>query len=632
MAKKQFKAESKRLLDLMINSIYTHKEIFLREIISNASDAIDKLVYTGLSSGDENIDRNMMQITLSVDKEERTLTVSDNGIGMNEQELEKNLGVIASSGSERFRKEMGSETEENGEKTTGLIGMFGVGFYSAFMVADEVEVITRKYGEEQAWSWVSKGADGYTITEAEKDSWGTDVIMHIREEAEEADEYDQYMNEYSLRRLVKKYSDYIRYPIRMLMPKHVMKEGSDPEKPEYEERHEYETLNSMKPLWHRKKSDVTDEEYNDFYTESFQDMEAPLCVIPVSAEGTVQYEALLFIPAKAPVYFGTEEYKAGLQLYSEGVKIMDRCEDLLPDYLNFVKGMVDSPDLSLNISRELLQHDASLKVIKNHLERKVKGELERMLKNDREKYEKFFSAFGRQLKICSIDNYGLEKDKLQDLLMFPTSQSKEHPVTLAEYVDRMPEDQKFIYYATGATLDNIDRLPQIEVLKERNIEIFYFADNVDQLVADMFVEYKDKKFRSAVDGDLELDNEKTQENEEKYAELLNFVKETLGDKVDTVKVSDKLKSHPVSLSSGEGVTFEMERYFNTMNPDMGVKAKRILELNVEHTAVQIMDSARAADEEKARKYAEILYNQACLIAGLPLEDPSGYTDMLVSLW
>ncbi len=579
------------------------------------------------------MNRSDMRILLAADRDGRTLTVSDNGIGMDAEELDKNLGVIASSGSRRFREEMaGKELPQDDENAGGLIGQFGVGFYSAFMVADRVTVLTRKYGADKAYKWESSGADGYTVSECEKEETGTDVILHLRPDGEEKNEFSAFLGEYKLRELVRKYSDYVRYPIRMLVTREKQVEGSDPEHPEYEEVTEYETLNSMRPLWHRKKGEVTEEEYNEFYQSSFLDMEAPLSVIPVSAEGTVQYEALLFIPAKAPALFGTDDYKPGLELYSEGVKIMDRCEDLLPDWLAFVRGMVDSPDLSLNISRELLQHDRNLKTIRTHLEKKVRGELERMLKDDREKYEKFFKGFGRWLKICALNDYGARKNELADLMLFHSSKNLEHGVTLSEYVENMKPDQKYIYFASGTTLENIDRLPQIELLKERDIEVLYFPENVDGFFADVMGEYKEKKFRSAVDGDLELDGEKKAEDAGNHQELLDFVKETLGDRVDEVKVSDKLKSHPVALSSGSGITFDMEQYFKTVNPEMGMKARRVLELNVDHSAVTALSNAMALDKEKAKKYAEILYNQACLIAGLPLDDPSGYTDLLVSLW
>ena len=627
MSKKEFKAESKRLLDMMINSIYTHKEIFLREIISNASDAIDKLCYLSLTDDKVGLKREDFQITLTIDKENRTLTVSDNGIGMDESDLENNLGVIANSGSLQFKGELeGKETTD-----TDIIGQFGVGFYSAFMVADEITVITKKYGCDQAYRWQSTGVDGYTIEPCEKDTVGTDIIMHIKEDGEEKDEYSQYLREYPLYKLVKKYSDYIRFPIRMLMPHPKLKEGCPEDKPEYEEEFVYETLNSMVPLWQRKKSEVTKEEYDKFYQERFGEMAPPQSVITASVEGAVTYKALLFIPSRMPNQYFTEDFKPGLQLYSSGVMIMDHCADLLPEYFNFVRGVVDSPDLSLNISRELLQHDRQLKVIATNLEKKIKAELLRMLKDERESYETIYRSYGRQLKLCALDNYGANKEKVQDLLLFYSSKEKKL-VTLDEYVDRMPESQKFIYYATGESVDAIDHLPQTELVKEHDYEMLYFTDNTDGFIPDMFGKYRDKPFRSVVDGELELDDEKKPDETEHYKEAFTFIKEALGDKVTEVKASTKLKTHPVCLSSGEGITFEMEKYFTAVQPDLNMKAKRILEVNVDHPAFLAFETARIVEPERAKKYAQILYNQACLIAGLPIDDPSAYTDLLCSLW
>ena len=628
MSKIEFKAESKRLLDMMINSIYTHKEIFLREIISNASDAIDKLCYLSLTDEKVGLKREDFQITLTIDKANRTLTVSDNGIGMDESDLENNLGVIANSGSLQFKGELeGKETTD-----TDIIGQFGVGFYSAFMVADEITVITKKYGCDQAYRWQSTGVDGYTIEPCEKDTVGTDIIMHIKPDSEEEkDEYSQYLREYPLYKLVKKYSDYIRFPIRMLMPHPKLKEGCPEDKPEYEEDFVYETLNSMVPLWQRKKSEVTKEEYDKFYQERFGEMAPPQSVITASVEGAVTYKALLFIPSRMPNQYFTEDFKPGLQLYSSGVMIMDHCADLLPEYFNFVRGVVDSPDLSLNISRELLQHDRQLKVIATNLEKKIKAELLWMLKDERESYETIYRSYGRQLKLCALDNYGANKEKGQDLLLFYSSKEKKL-VTLDEYVDRMPESQKFIYYATGESVDAIDHLPQTELVKEHDYEMLYFTDNTDGFIPDMFGKYRDKPFRSVVDGELELDDEKKPDETEHYKEAFTFIKEALGDKVTEVKASTKLKTHPVCLSSGEGITFEMEKYFTAVQPDLNMKAKRILEVNVDHPAFLAFETARIVEPEKAKKYAQILYNQACLIAGLPIDDPSAYTDLLCSLW
>ena len=626
MEKKAFKAESQRLLDLMIHSIYTHKEIFLREIISNASDAIDKLCYLSLTDENVGLKREDFAITLSVDKENRTLTVSDNGIGMDADELENNLGVIASSGTYQFRQGLDKEAEAD------VIGQFGVGFYSAFMVADHITVISRKYGQEQAYRWESDGLEGYTIEPCTRDAVGTDIIMHIKPDGdEEPDEYGQYLQEYALRRLVKKYSDYIRFPIKMMMPHSQVKEGSPQDKPEYEEVLAWETLNSMVPLWQRKKADVTREEYDKFYQERFGDPAAPLSVITVSAEGAVTYKALLYIPSQAPSQYYTEDYKPGLQLYASGVMIMDICADLLPDYFNFVRGVVESPDLSLNISRELLQHDRQLKIISANLEKKIKAELERMLRDDREKYETFYRSFGRQLKLCALDNYGARKEQLQDLLLFYSSTEKK-PVTLAEYVSRMQPEQKFIYFASGDTVDAIDHMPQTELLKDHNMEILYFTDKADEFLPDMLQKYQDKPFRSAIDGDLELGDEQKPDETDSHQESFAFLKEALGDKVDQVKASTRLKTHPVCLSSGQGITFEMEKYFTAVQPELGMKAKRILEINVDHPAFAAFETARITDPDQAKKYAQILYNQACLIAGLPIENPSAYTDLICSLW
>ena len=625
MAKKEFKAESKRLLDLMINSIYTHKEIFLREIISNASDAIDKLCYRYLTDENVGMKREDFRITIHADPDSRLLTVSDNGIGMSEEELENNLGVIASSGTYQFRQEVGKDNED-----VDIIGQFGVGFYSAFMAADHIAVVTKKYGEDQAYRWESDGADGYTVTPCEKDGVGTDIIMHIKPDGEE-EKYGEFLQEYTLRELVRKYSDYIRWPIRMEVTKSRKKEDSPEDKPEYESYKEEETLNSMVPLWQRKKSEVTREEYDKFYQEKFSDYTAPQSVITVSAEGQVSYKALLYIPARPPFDYYSADYERGLQLYSAGVMIMDKCQDLIGDHFGFVKGVVDSPDLSLNISRELLQHDRQLRLIAGNIEKKVKGELERMLKEDREGYEKFFQSFGRQLKVGCLNNYGAKRELLQDLLLFYSSTEKKL-VTLAEYVDRMPESQKCIYYASGESAAAMDNLPQTELLRERNMEILYLTDHADQLLMEILREYRDKPLRSAVDGDLDLEDMPEEKKADDYKEALDFLKEALGESADEVRVSRKLKTHPVCLTSGEGVSFEMERYFAAAQPEMGMKAKRILEVNVDHPAFAALEEARTTDPERAKKYAQVLLNQAKLIAGLPIDDPSGYTDLLCSLW
>ena len=625
MAKKEFKAESKRLLDLMINSIYTHKEIFLREIISNASDAIDKLCYKSLTDEAVGLKREDFRITIHADGDQRILTVSDNGIGMDENDLENNLGVIASSGTLQFRQELDKDSED-----VDVIGQFGVGFYSAFMVADHISVVTRKYGADQAFRWESDGADGYTITPCGRESVGTDIIMHIKPDGEE-ENYSEFLQEYTLRNLVKKYSDYIRWPIRMEVTKSRKKEDSPEDKPEYEEYREEETLNSMVPLWQRKKGEVSREEHDKFYQEKFGDFTPPQSVITVSAEGQVSYKALLYIPGRPPFDYYSSDYERGLQLYSAGVMIMDKCSDLIGEHFGFVKGVVDSPDLSLNISRELLQHDRQLKLIANNIEKKVKGELERLLREDREGYEKFFKNFGRQLKVGCLNNYGAKRELLEDLLLFYSSTEKKM-VTLGEYVDRMPESQKCIYYAAGENLAAMENLPQTELLRERNLEILYLTDQADQLLMEILREYKDKPLRSAVDGDLELDDMPEEKKSEDYQEALDFIKEALGEGVDEVKISRKLKTHPVCLASGEGMSFEMERYFTATQPEMGLKAKRILEINVDHPAFAALESARRDDPEKAKKYAQVLLGQAKLIAGLPIDDPSAYTDLICSLW
>ena len=625
MAKKQFKAESKRLLDLMINSIYTHKEIFLREIISNASDACDKLCYLALTDDSVGMDRKDFKIELSVDRENRIITVSDNGIGMDKEDLENNLGVIASSGSYKFKQEVGDDA-----KDTEVIGQFGVGFYSAFMVSDQITVHTRKYGSDTAYTWNSSGADGYTITECEKDSVGTDIIMHIKEDSEE-ETYSEFLEPWKLQELVRKYSDYIRFPIRMEVSKTRKKADSPEDKPEYESYTEVETLNSMVPIWQRSKSSVTTEEYHKFYRDKFHDYNDPQRVISVSVEGSVTYKALLFVPGAMPYDYYTSNYEKGLQLYSNGVLIMDHCADLLPDHFRFVRGVVDSPDLSLNISREMLQHDRQLKVIASNLEKKIKSELAKLMREDREGYEKFWKNFGRQIKYGLAGNYGQHKDLLSDLVLFYSSTEKKL-VSLEEYVDRMKEDQKSIYYAAGETLEKVDKLPQTELLKDKGIEILYFTEDIDEFAVNVLYNYKEKEFRSVLDQEIEEgDAKRAEEAADAHKATFDFVKEALGDAVKDVKASARLKSHPVCLTAGEGLSFEMEKYFQTLQPDSDIKADRILELNVEHPAFAALEAAVTADPEKAKKYASLLYNQALLIAGLPLEDPSAYTDLVCEL-
>ena len=625
MAKKEFQSESKRLLDLMINSIYTHKEIFLREIISNASDAIDKLCFIALTDDKLGMTRSDFQIEIKADKDARTLTVTDNGIGMDKDDLENNLGTIASSGSYKFKQEM-----EQKQDDIDIIGQFGVGFYSAFMVAKEITVITKKYGCDTAYRWHSTGADGYEIEECEKDGLGTEITLTLKDNTED-ESYDEFLEQYRISGLVKRYSDYIRYPIVMDMTKsRVKEETKDSDKPEYEDYTERETLNSMVPIWQRPKKDVTQEEYDKFYQEKFMSMDKPVKTIVTSVEGVVTYKALLFIPSSTPYDYYTKEYKKGLQLYSSGVLITDNCEELVPEHFRFVKGIVDTADLSLNISREMLQHDRHLLTIAQNIEKKIQRELTSMLTSDRENYEKFFKAFGRQLKYGVVADYGMHKDELQDLLLFYSSTEKK-PVTLAEYVDRMKEEQKFIYFATGENAAAIDALPQTELLRSKGFEILYCTEDVDEFTLQSLMMYKEKRFCSATNDDLGIENDEKEEDKKDSSALLTFVKETLGDKVAEVVESKKLVSHPVCLTAKGGISFEMEKYFNSVQPDSGMKAQRVLELNLGHASVQKMESLIQTDIDKAKKYAEVLYCQALLIAGLPLENPSAYTDLVCSL-
>ncbi len=630
MAKKEFKAESKRLLDLMINSIYTHHEIFLRELISNASDALDKMYYKSLTEND-GMSREDFYIRLTPDKEARTLTVSDNGCGMTAEELENNLGTIAKSGSLAFKQE--NEAKED----IDIIGQFGVGFYSAFMVADHVKVVSKPYGSDKAWAWESDGADGYTIEEAEKDSFGTDIILTLK--ADNDDEaFSEYLETYRLTQLVKKYSDYIRYPIRMLVESQRVKEGTgtDDKPAEYESYTEDRTLNSMVPIWKKSKSEVTEEEYNSFYQDKFFDYTPPARVIYSSTEGASTYHALLFIPSRMPYDFYTKNYEKGLQLYASGVLIMEKCADLLPDYFSFVKGLVDSEDLSLNISREMLQHDRQLKLIASRLEKKIKSELKSMLTNEREKYEEFFKNFGLQLKYGVYSDYGTHKELLQDLLLFYSSSEKKM-VTLDEYVGRMKEDQKYIYYACGETTDRIDRLPQTELLKDKGFEILYLTDDVDEFALKMMMKYADKEFRNVSDKDLgleaEADSEEIKKQNEDNKELLRFMKDALGDKVSEVKLSERLKSHPVCISSDGGVSIEMEKVLSAMPGANGqkIQAKRVLELNASHPVFARLQKLFAENLDAVKEYASLLYDQALLIEGLPIEDPVAFSNAVCKL-
>ena len=628
MEKQQFKAESKRLLDLMINSIYTHQEIFLRELISNASDAMDKLAYLSLTDQNVGLSRSDFAIDITVDEKERLLTVSDNGIGMSREDMEENLGTIAKSGSLQFKKDM--EQQED----IDIIGQFGVGFYSAFMVADAVTVISKKYGSDEAWMWQSSGADGYTITACEKEAAGTQVIMHLKADTED-ENYSRFLQEHELRSLVRKYSDYIRYPIRMDVTKtRVKEETKDSDKPEYESYTENETLNSMVPLWQRAKKDVTEEEYDRFYQEKFFDYENPLATIHLSIEGNITYKALLYIPARAPYDFYTKEYKKGLQLYSSGVLIMENCEDLLPEHFRFVKGIVDSQDLSLNISREMLQHDRQLKLIASNLEKKIKSELKKLLEKDREKYEKFFNAFGRNLKYGLVSEYGMHKELLQDLMLFWSSKEQKL-VTLQEYVDGMGEGQEHIYYAAGESRQRLSQLPQMELLQDKGYDVLFFTEDVDEFIPQTLQKFAEKDFKNIASDDLGLtsDEEKKamEEKNEAAKPTLDFIKETLGDRVKDVRLSATLKSHPVCLVPDEGMSFEMEKYFQKMNPEMGFKAGRILELNPEHAVFATLQIAVAQDPEKAKKYVEVLYDQSLLMAGLPIDNPTEYTDRICSL-
>ena len=635
MAKKQFKAESKRLLDLMINSIYTHKEIFLRELISNASDAEDKLAYKALTDDQVPVDRSQLKITIVPDKEKRTLTISDNGVGMTKEELENNLGTIAHSGSLQFKQEM--DQEHKGEDID-VIGQFGVGFYSAFMVADAVTVISKAYGSDEAFMWQSDGADGYTITPCEKDAPGSDIIMHIKPNADE-ENYDQYLETYKLQELIKKYSDYIRYPIVMEVEDYRQKpkpeDAGDDYKPEWETVKEWKTINSMVPLWQRPKAKVTDEEYNSFYKEKFMDWQDPLAVIHTSAEGAVTYKALLYIPQKAPYDFYTREYQKGLQLYSSGVMIMDKCADLLPDYFRFVKGVVDSPDFSLNISREILQHDRQLKVIANALEKKIKGELEKMQKDDPEKYEKFWAAFGSQIKYGVVADYGAHKDKLKDLLLFWSSKEGKN-TTLAAYKDRMSEDQPYYYYACGESVEKIAKLPQVERILDKGYEILYCTEDVDDFVMQALGEIDGKKFMSATAEDAlpQTDEEKKQAEEKAEAgkPVLEAVKNALGDQVKEVRISKILKSGACCLSADGPVSLEMERYMRKLEGGEHMKAQRVLELNADSAPYAALKKAvDAGDQATVEKYSKLLYGQALLLADLPLEDPAGYAELVCSL-
>jgi molecular chaperone HtpG len=635
MAKKQFKAESKQLLDLMINSIYTHREIFLREIISNASDAIDKLHYKSITESDVPVAREDFRIDVKIDKEAGTVTVSDNGIGMSKDDMDANLGVIAHSGSLDFKKEI-----EEG-KDIDIIGQFGVGFYSSFLVSDKVTVISKKYGEDQAWKWTSEGADGYTIKECERDSYGTDVIMHIRED-DENETFSNYLSEYTIEDLIKKYSDYVRWPIHMTLEKGEMEETGEKNedgtpKKEWKTHLEDTVVNSMVPIWQRDKASVTDEDCKAFYKEKFHDYEEPISVIRVNAEGTVSYKAMLFIPKVAPYNFYSREFEPGLQLYSSGVMIMDKCKDLLPDCFRFVKGVVDSPDLSLNISREMLQHDRQLSMIRSNLEKKIKNDLERILKEDRETYESFHKNFGPQLKYGIVEGWGAKADLLKDLIMFH-SMEKDKPITLSEYVADMKEGQEKIYYATAESVARAKQLPQAEQVRDRGYDIICLTEELDEFTLRTLRNYNEKEFCDINSNDLDLGTEEEKKEaeakEEESKDLLQFIKESLGDKVDNVVLSRKLKTHAVCLSSEGDVSFEMEKYFANIpgSPEQGVKAKRVLEINPNHPAFESLKRAYEDDKDKAKSMASIMLDQALLMAGMPVEDMLGYSENVFKLF
>lgn len=625
MRKKQFKAESKKLLDMMINSIYTHKEIFIRELISNASDAIDKLYFKSLTDNAVQLSRDDFKIQIDIDKENRTITLTDNGIGMTAEELENNLGTIAKSGSFNFKKE--NADNENAQDIS-VIGQFGVGFYSSFMVADRVEVVSKAFGEDAAHKWVSSGADGYTIEECEKADAGTVITLYIKEDNEN-ENYSQYLEEYKIDELVKKYSDYIRYPIVMEMSHQI----PDPEKEgEYITEINMETLNSMVPIWRKSKSEIKAEDYNEFYKSKFMDYTDPLAVIHSKTEGQATFDALMFIPENPPYDFYSKEYEKGLQLYSNGVLIMDKCADLLPDYFSFVKGLVDSADLSLNISREMLQHDHQLKIIAKAIDKKIKNELNKMLKNDREKYEKFFKSFGLQLKYGVYANYGMEKDGLKDLLLFESSNGDGY-TTLKEYVGRMADSQESIYYACGENADKISLLPQIDAVKEKGYEVLYFTDEVDEFAIQMLMEYDGKHFANICKDDLDLSTEAEKEainkKNEESKDLLEKMKDSLGGQVTAVKLSNKLGAHPVSLTAEGYVSLEMEKVLNSMpGANQGVKAQLVLEINSNHP---VAEKLAAADDETLAKYTKLLYASARLIAGLDLDNPTEFSDTIADL-
>ena len=635
MAKKQFKAESKRLLDLMINSIYTHKEIFLREIISNASDAIDKLCYRSLTDETVGMAREDFLIRVEADKDGRTLTVRDNGVGMTKEELENNLGVIASSGTRLFRDSL---SEDEAAADVDVIGQFGVGFYSAFMVSDKVTVLTKAFGEDQGWKWESAGADGYTVTACDKDTVGTDVIMHLKPDTD-GEDYSSYLESWKLKELIKKYSDYVRWPIHMMVERREWDEkAGDDGKGAYNTVTEDQVVNTMVPIWQRPKAEVSDDDCKAYYKEHFHDASDPVGVIRVSAEGLTSYKAMLFIPAQAPYDYYTRDYQPGLQLYSSGVMIMDKCADLVPEHFRFVRGVVDSPDLSLNISRELLQHDRQLKIIAGNLEKKILAELKRLMEEDRDKYLTFYNAFAPQLKYGVVGQYGMHKDQLKDLLLF-YSVREEKLISLKEYADAMGAEQKKIYYACAETNKRAAALPQAETVKAAGFDMLCLTDSVDEFVMQMLGTYAEKEFCNVTNDDLGLESEdekkQAEEKAEASKELLDFVKESLGGAVETVRISHKLKSQPVFLTTDGEVTLEMEKYFQSLPgvPEAErIKAKRVLELNGTHPAFAALEKAYAEDKPRAARLAMVLLAQAQLIAGLPLDDPAAYTELVCGLF
>lgn len=620
MAKKQFKAESKRLLDLMINSIYTNREIFLRELISNASDAIDKIYYQTLMDENLTFDKDSYYIKLSVDRENRLLTISDTGIGMSKEELDDNLGIIARSGSFNFKQE--NELKDGYD----IIGQFGVGFYSAFMVADKITVISKAFGSDEAYRWESNGIDGYTIEPCEKDLVGTDIILRIKENTEEED-FDEYLQEYRLRGIIKKYSDFIRYPIKMDVNRSRLKEGSEDK---YENYTEEQTINSMVPIWKKNKNELTDEDYDNFYFEKRYGFDKPVKHIHISTDGLISYNAILFIPEKMPFDFYTQEYEKGLELYSNGVLIMNKCADLLPDYFSFVKGMVDSEDLTLNISREVLQHDRQLRIIANNIKNRIKNELGQLLQNDREKYEAFYQSFGRRLKFGVYENFGADKEFLQDLLLFYSSQEKKL-VTLDEYLSRMPEEQKFIYYAAGESVEKLEKLPQTELVADKGYEILYFTDDVDEFAIKIMMSYKDIEFKSVASGELGIEAETDNEIDELNRSLFNEMKNLLGDSVSDVRASQRLKSHPVCLTNQGELSIEMEKILNAMPEAQGIKADKVLEINTNHEVFSALREAYENDSDKLALFTNLLYNQALLIEGLPLQDPLEFSNNICKL-